>query len=218
MDPRPSFPDVLQLPSGLNLEVDFTYPQRVGVNGPKKLVVCSHPWSRLGGSMRDPYVHCHASVSISCSHRFCIRVLGSLVEPLSRLGYHVLVFNARGVGRSSGWASWTAFQEGKDLEELINHLMEILGNVEDVALIVSDECCSSTRVTIAYLVAGIFERLLIDLPSSGYRSAYTNNTYLHIISCRCQELVDSFQWPCIPEAAGGARARAKLPSSVCLRR
>jgi len=83
----------------------------------KKLAVCSHPWSRLGGSMFDPVLH-------------------SLVNPLSRLGYHVLLFNARGVGGSSGWASFTAFQEAEDLRELVTYLIEYLEDVQDVALIV----------------------------------------------------------------------------------
>ncbi|KZV64872.1 alpha/beta-hydrolase, partial [Peniophora sp. CONT] len=121
------FPDVLQLPSGLRLRVNLTYPRLKEVDGAKKLAVCSHPWSRLGGSMSDP-------------------VLVSLVEPLSQLGYHVLLFNARGVGGSSGWASWTAFQEGKDLEELVSYMIEVLGDIRDVVLIGYSNGCLSTSL------------------------------------------------------------------------
>ena len=64
---------------------------------------------------------------------------------MSRLGYYVLLFNARGVGGSSGWASWTAFQEGKDLEELVGHVVNMLGPVEDVALIVRMQHCYGAR-------------------------------------------------------------------------
>lgn len=63
MDPTLPFPDVLQLPSGLRLRVNLTYPRLKEVDGAKKLAVCSHPWSRLGGSMSDPYVDCAMHVT-----------------------------------------------------------------------------------------------------------------------------------------------------------
>ncbi|VDB85659.1 unnamed protein product [Peniophora sp. CBMAI 1063] len=127
MDSTLYLPDILQLPSGLKVEAHLTQPQHNSIKGTRKLAVCSHPWSRLGGSMHDP-------------------VLVALDEPLSRLGYHVLRFNSRGVGGSSGWASWTAFQEGKDLEELVQHVAEMLGGVQDVALIGYSNGCLSTSL------------------------------------------------------------------------
>jgi uncharacterized protein len=50
----------------------------------------------------------------------------------------VLRFNSRGVGSSSGWASFTGYREAEDLQELVQYVMQKLGNVGDIALIVSD--------------------------------------------------------------------------------
>ncbi|KAI0046578.1 alpha/beta-hydrolase [Auriscalpium vulgare] len=114
-------PDIVELPSGLKLEalltppVLLTPPQSSKIPG--KVAICLHPWSRLGGNMNDP-------------------VLRSLDHPLSsRLGFHVIRFNSRGVGRSSGWASLNGIQEVEDLKELVKYAVEKVGNVTDVALI-----------------------------------------------------------------------------------
>ena len=60
-----TFPRILELPSGLKLEVFLTPPGPVteldeerGVASPpgRRLAVCLHPWARLGGNMDDPCV------------------------------------------------------------------------------------------------------------------------------------------------------------------
>ena len=59
------FPKILELPSGLKLEVSLTPPspvteldeeRGVGALPVKRLAVCLHPWARLGGNMDDPCV------------------------------------------------------------------------------------------------------------------------------------------------------------------
>ena len=65
------------------------------------------------------------------------RVLQALVHPLTHyLKFHVLRYNARGVGRSSGWKSFTGLQEGEDLRELVQYALKRLGDVRQVAFIV----------------------------------------------------------------------------------
>jgi len=55
---------------------------------------------------------------------------------LHECGYHVLLFNSRGVGRSSGWPSLTGLTEGKDLEELVQWGLCVVPNVKSVVLVV----------------------------------------------------------------------------------
>lgn len=48
-----------------------------------------------------------------------LRVLRSLTRPLHERGYHVLRYNSRGVGNSTGWPSFTGSREVQDLQELV---------------------------------------------------------------------------------------------------
>ncbi|KAJ6607401.1 Alpha/Beta hydrolase protein, partial [Mycena sp. CBHHK59/15] len=80
------------------------------------LAVCLHPWSWLGGRMNDP-------------------VLLSLMDPLHAQGYHVLRYNSRAVGRSTGWASFTNFSEANDLQALIEWAITTVQNVRSVAVV-----------------------------------------------------------------------------------
>jgi len=75
---------------------------------PKKLAVFGHPWSWLGGKMSDP-------------------VLDSLVEPFHNAGYHILFFNSRGVGKSSGWSSFTGSGETEDFPQIVQWAMKEVG-------------------------------------------------------------------------------------------
>ena len=63
-------------------------------------------------------------------------VLETLVHPLTHNGYHVLRYNARGVGDSSGVASFTGFQEAQDLKELVQYAVARLGGVQELLLVV----------------------------------------------------------------------------------
>jgi len=107
--------EALQLPSGLRLEASLSVPQE-GQNNERKLAICLHPWSRLGGSMDDPSLY-------------------GLKTILLAEGYHVLRYNSRGVGKSSGWASFTGIQEGKDLEELVQWCLNTIPNVKTLLLL-----------------------------------------------------------------------------------
>src|ERR1700677_446682 len=141
------FPKVIELPSGLKLEACLTPPgpvteldeERGAAQLPgKRLAVCLHPWARLGGNMNDPYGL--PSRYLRTDYRLTDephRVLQALVHPLTHyLKFHVLRYNARGVGRSSGWKSFTGLQEGEDLRELVQYALKRLGDVRQVAIIV----------------------------------------------------------------------------------
>ena len=65
------------------------------------------------------------------------RVLLLVQQTLQANGYHVLRYNSRGVGRSTGWASFTGFSEAKDLEALVQWALEELSEVHSLVLAVS---------------------------------------------------------------------------------
>jgi len=105
---------VIPLRTGVSLEVKLSPPPIAG--NALKLAVCLHPWSWLGGRMNDP-------------------VLLSLMEPLHAKGYHVLRYNSRGVGRSTGWASFTGSSEASDLDALIEWAIATVGDVRSVVVL-----------------------------------------------------------------------------------
>ena len=45
-------------------------------------------------------------------------------------------YNSRGVGKSSGWPSFTGFSEAKDLEAVVAWLMQKITNVNTVSIVV----------------------------------------------------------------------------------
>ncbi|RDB25743.1 hypothetical protein Hypma_006804 [Hypsizygus marmoreus] len=108
--------ELIKLPSGVSIEVALTAPSASDAGRETKLAVCLHPWSWLGGQMDDP-------------------VLLSLVGHLEIAGYYVLRYNSRGVGKSTGWASFTGFSECKDLEELVTWAVDTLTNVRSLVII-----------------------------------------------------------------------------------
>ncbi|KAL6301357.1 alpha/beta-hydrolase [Sparassis latifolia] len=117
--------DTTLLPSGTTIEYALSRPpvsasSVSSVEGDSepaesKLAICLHPWSRLGGRMDDPILHI-------------------LVGPLLERGYHVLRYNSRGVGRSSGWASLTGSREAQDLKEVVQWALSVVPAV--VSLVV----------------------------------------------------------------------------------
>ncbi|KAG6832792.1 hypothetical protein H0H92_009410 [Tricholoma furcatifolium] len=105
---------LVKLSSGVALEVDLDAPPTAGeVN---KLAICLHPWSWLGGRKDDP-------------------VLLSLLDDLQEANYYVLRYNSRGVGRSTGWSSFTGFSEAKDLEALVSWAIQSIANVKSLVFI-----------------------------------------------------------------------------------
>ncbi|KAK7454603.1 hypothetical protein VKT23_011355 [Stygiomarasmius scandens] len=102
--------------SNVILRAQHFPPPQQHITG-NKLAILLHPWSYLGGRMNDP-------------------VLNSLIEPLHSKNYHVLRYNSRGVGGSSGWPSLTGLAEGKDLEEVIHWAVSGNLNIPDITGVV----------------------------------------------------------------------------------
>lgn len=133
---------------------------------------------------------------------------------MSKLGYHVLLFNARGVGGSSGWASWTAFQEGTDLKELVSYLIRELGPVDDVALVV--RYAFFQRRLHSLSSPGLFQRLFVNILPPCTTPAYTNVAHLYFLPSGGTRVADTLQWPDIPGATGRTCATTQLPSAAHL--
>ncbi|KAI5119111.1 hypothetical protein M0805_007858 [Coniferiporia weirii] len=107
---------VVVLPSGLALELALSPPSASPDVGHNKLAVLLHPWSWLGGRMSDPVLH-------------------TFLRPLQARGFHVIRYNSRGVGRSSGWASLTGAPEAKDLQEVVQWGLTNVPDVQHVLIL-----------------------------------------------------------------------------------
>lgn len=64
-------------------------------------------------------------------------VLAFLAEVLLENNYHVVRYNSRGVGKSTGYASFTGFSEGEDLQALVRWALGQIENVNSVVFVVS---------------------------------------------------------------------------------
>ncbi len=64
------------------------------------------------------------------------RVLQLLTEPLLERGYGVLRYNSRGVGKSTGWASFTGIREAEDLKELVQWTRSEMPHLSSLVLAV----------------------------------------------------------------------------------
>ena len=81
--------------------------------------------------MRPPFRR-----SARSSHVMQCRVLGIARDALISKGYHVLRYNSRGVGLSSGWASFTGFSEAQDLKDIVQWALRYLGSVDKLVIFV----------------------------------------------------------------------------------
>ncbi|KAH8831256.1 Alpha/Beta hydrolase protein [Flagelloscypha sp. PMI_526] len=79
------------------------------LSNPNKLAVLLHPWSWLGGSMRDPVLACVAE---------------SLVEQ----GWTLIRYNTRGSGGSGGRGSFSGMSEGEDVVEVVKWGLHTVGD------------------------------------------------------------------------------------------
>jgi len=164
------FPRILELPSGLKLEVSLTPPgpvtdldeERGAAELPgKRLAVCLHPWARLGGHMDDP-------------------VLEALLRPLTHYHkFYVLRYNARGVGLSSGWKSFTGLQEADDLRELVKCALKRLSDVSHVAIIGYSNGALTASMHPVLLAPLRTTHILISYPLGprGLLTAFRTRTY-----------------------------------------
>jgi alpha/beta superfamily hydrolase len=70
-------------------------------------------------------------------------VLHALVTPFLERGYHVVLFNSRGVGKSTKWPSLSALSEAEDLGKLVKvlvkHISEKGSAITQVVLMVSKQ-------------------------------------------------------------------------------
>lgn len=108
---------IVPLPTGVSLEVDLIKPiPSVSLGANRKLAVCLHPWSWLGGRKDDP-------------------VLDSLTDPLLEAKYHIVRYNSRSVGKSTGLSSFTGFSEAEDLKALVQWALGRIKNVASLVLI-----------------------------------------------------------------------------------
>ncbi|KAH9812886.1 Alpha/Beta hydrolase protein [Melampsora americana] len=70
-----------------------------------KFAVLAHPYGRLGGSSHDP-------------------VIRRVAFHLASLNWMVVLFDARGIGGSTGRASWTSLPEVRDFQAILDQLLK----------------------------------------------------------------------------------------------
>ena len=63
-------------------------------------------------------------------------MLIELIEPLTSKGYHVLRYNSRGVGASTGRASFTGFSEVEDLEAVVQWALDRIPDIQSLVILV----------------------------------------------------------------------------------
>ncbi|KAL1680205.1 Alpha/Beta hydrolase protein [Schizophyllum commune] len=106
---------MIPISTGVQLEAILQAPRAPPRSSASKIAVCLHPWSWLGGRMTDP-------------------VVGIAKDVLLEQGYHVLRYNSRGVGRSTGRASFTGLAEGEDLEAVVQWMLSRIPDAETVTI------------------------------------------------------------------------------------
>ena len=76
------------------------------------------------------------------------RTVQTIVKYLQDNDFYVVYYNSRGVGKSTGWPSFTGKTEGSDLEVLVQHFLEGHPQVNSVTFIVRRprQCLHATRV------------------------------------------------------------------------
>ncbi|KAG0149270.1 hypothetical protein CROQUDRAFT_653843 [Cronartium quercuum f. sp. fusiforme G11] len=70
-----------------------------------QFALLAHPYGRLGGSSRDPVITCLASYLVDRN-------------------WMVVLFDARGVGNSTGRTSWTTVPETEDFQAILDQLLK----------------------------------------------------------------------------------------------
>ena len=60
----------------------------------------------------------------------------ALMEPLTSKNYHVLRYNSRGVGASTGRASFTGFSEVEDLVMVVQWVLDRIPDIRSLVILV----------------------------------------------------------------------------------
>ncbi|GHJ85935.1 hypothetical protein NliqN6_2337 [Naganishia liquefaciens] len=93
---------------GAELEARI-YPGRIDGNlassSDREIAIIAHPYGFLGGSLND-------------------HVVQALKDVLCQRSVSVLLYNSRGVGKSSGRASWTGEAERKDYQAVVDWVVD----------------------------------------------------------------------------------------------
>lgn len=114
-----------------------------------------------------------------------------LMKPLHARGYHVLRYNSRGVGSSTGWASFTGLSEAGDLAALTEWAVDKLGDVRSVVVLVIDYSgCGLRRADLA--VTGLLLRLSHRVPAAR-STKYPDLAHLALVPAGRSRMVDVFQ-------------------------
>jgi len=131
----------------------------------KKLAVLTHPWSWLGGRMDDQVLH-------------------SVSNTLLGQGYHVIRFNSRSVGRSTGRASFTGLPESRDFQDVVRWGMNQVGNVGTVALVGYSHGCLPVLLHPLHPQPVETAHILISFPLSPlpFLTAFHSSTYTSALS------------------------------------
>ncbi|KAF9223541.1 alpha/beta-hydrolase [Gyrodon lividus] len=106
--------EVTLLRTGVALEVAASYPPPN--RNSTRAAFCLHPWSWLGGSMYDSTIQ-------------------NIVKSLKDNDFYVVYYNSRGVGKSTGWPSFTGKAEGSDLKELVQQFLDHHPQIKSVTFI-----------------------------------------------------------------------------------
>ncbi|KAG9011124.1 hypothetical protein FRB94_009267 [Tulasnella sp. JGI-2019a] len=83
----------------------------------------------------EPTVCLWCTTEISSFIRVRPRVLHNLSAVFLKLGYHVILFNTRGVGESSGRASFTGISESQDLRAVLAWAVEEIVHLDTAVLV-----------------------------------------------------------------------------------
>jgi len=132
-----------------------------------KLAVFLHPWSWLGGRMNDD-------------------VLQSLQPTFTGQGYHVLLFNSRGVDRSTGRASFSGLPEARDLQLLVQWALNELPGIKHVVLMgySHGSLISSLHLPTIQDTSIQIHHILLSYPLSvrGFLTFFNTQKYIHALA------------------------------------
>lgn len=118
----------------------------------------------------------------------------SLCEPLYASKYHVLRYNSRGVGMSTGRPSFSGFDEGKDLEVVTQWALDRVPNVQSIVIIVRRFQQLISTLTRRQSLKGIFLWVVNCLSSTSPIFFNQNCTFINIISSESERASDDVQW------------------------